>query len=179
MESIRALARHVDIPERTLRRAAAEGLIRGERSSARRYRTSMREEQYLRRHWPLLRELRDALRTEPNVRMAILFGSFATGEASERSDIDLLVSLADPGAPRLAELAGRVERRLGCDVQLVRVVDAERSPVLMATALEHGRVLVDRDGLWEPLKRREAHWRRRAAASETPLEEALGDLELP
>ena len=31
------------------------------------------------RHWPLLRELRDALRTEPNVRLTILFGSQAAG----------------------------------------------------------------------------------------------------
>ena len=178
MESIRALARHLDIPERTLRRAAAEGLIHGERTSARRYRTSMREEDYLRRHWPLLREVRDTLRTEPNVRLAVLFGSFATGEASERSDVDLLVSLADPGVRRIAELSARIERRLGRAIQLVRLLDAERSPVLLATALEHGRVLVDRDGLWQRLKRAEAHWCRRAAAAERPLEEVMGDLRL-
>jgi predicted nucleotidyltransferase len=96
------------VPERTLRRAAAEGLIHGERTSPRRFRTSMREEAYLRAHWPLLRGLRDALRTEPNVRLAVLFGSRAVGTATARSDVNLL-ALADPSADRVAELGGRLE----------------------------------------------------------------------
>ena len=110
----------------------------GERLSARRFRTSLREESYLRAHWPLLRELRDALRTEPNVRLAVLFGSLAT------------------------DIGGRLSRRLGREVQLVRLADAERSAVLMATALERGRVLVDRDGRWSQLKAAEGRWQRRA-----------------
>jgi predicted nucleotidyltransferase len=101
VDSLRTLARHLDVPERTLRRAAAEGLVHGRRTSARRYETSLREETYLRRHWPLLRDLRDALRTEPNVRLALLFGSQATGEATDRSDIDLLVDLTDAAAAAL------------------------------------------------------------------------------
>jgi len=92
-DSLRTLARHLDVPERTLRRAAAEGLVRGRRTSERRDQTSLSEEAYLRRHWPLLRELRAALRTEPNVRLAVLFGSLASGRGSERSDVDLLVEL--------------------------------------------------------------------------------------
>jgi hypothetical protein len=108
VDSLRSLARYLDVPERTLRRAAAEGLIHGERPGARRFRTSMREEAYLRAQWPLLRELRDALRTEPNVRLAI--------------------NVRLPG------------------VQLTRLQDAEEAPVLMADALEGGRVLVDCDG---------------------------------
>jgi len=177
-DSLRSLARHLDVPERTLRRAAAEGLVRGRRTSARRYETSLREEAYLRRQWPLLRELRDALRTEPNVRLAVLFGSQATGRDTDRSDIDLLVALVDPSATRLAQLTGRLERRLGRDVQLVRVQDAERAPSVMADALEQGRVLVDRGGRWPPLKRREATWRRRAASRDIPLEQAMPELDL-
>jgi predicted nucleotidyltransferase len=176
--SLRTLAHHLDIPERTLRRAAAEGLVRGRRTSARRYETSLREEAYLRRHWPQLRELRDALRTEPNVRLAVLFGSQATGRASERSDVDLLVTLADPGAGRVAQLTGRLERRLGRDVQIVRLDDAKRSPSLMADALEVGRVLVDRDGRWPELTARVGMWRRRAKTDDVPLEQAMPDLDL-
>lgn len=176
--SLRALARHLDVPERTLRRAASEGLIRGERISPRRYQTSMREEAYLRRHWPLLRELRGALRTEPNVRLGVLFGSLATGRSTERSDVDLLVTLADPTPTRVAELAGRLERRLERDIQLVRIQEARRSPSLMVDALEHGRVLVDRDARWPELKASEEDWTRRAAASTIPLERAMPDLEL-
>ena len=176
--SLRTLARHLDVPERTLRRAAAEGLVHGRRTSARRYETSLREEAYLRRQWPLLRDLRDALRTEPSVRLAVLFGSQATGHASERSDVDLLVGLADPSAARVAQLTGRLERRLGRDVQIVRLQEAERSPSLMADALEEGRVLIDRDGSWRQLKRLEATWRRRAKAYEVPLEQAIPDLDV-
>lgn len=118
VDSLRTLARHLDVPERTLRRAAAEGLVHGRRTSARRYETSLREEASLRRHWPLLRELRDALRTEPNVRLGVLFGSQATGQATERSDIDLLVELTDAAATRVGQLTGRLERRLGRVVQI-------------------------------------------------------------
>ena len=178
-DSLSSLARHLDVPERTLRRAATEGLVRGRRTSARRYETSLREEAYLRRHWPLLRALRDALRTEPNVRLAVLFGSQATGDGTERSDIDLIVALTDRSAARGAQLTGRLERRLGRDVQAVRLQDAERTPSLMVDALEHGRVLVDRDGRWPALQAREATWRRRAASSDVPLEQAMPDLDVP
>lgn len=174
--SLRSLARHLDIPERTLRRVAAEGLIRGERTSARRYRTSLSEEAYLRARWPLLRELRHALRTEPNVRLGILFGSQATGTATTRSDVDLLVALVDPSASRVAELTGRLERHTGRDVQLVRLRDAEQAPGLMADALEHGRVLVDRDGRWPQLQSEAEAWRSRAMHADLPLEDAMPDL---
>jgi predicted nucleotidyltransferase len=176
-DSIRSLARQIDVPERTLRRAAGQGLIRGERLSERRFRTTLREEAYLRRHWALLSALRGALRTEPNVRLAVLFGSLATGNGSERSDVDLLVSLREEGAGAVAALSGRLSERLGRDVQLVRLREAERSPGLMLDVLAEGRVLVDRDGLWRGLLAGERRWRRRLAA-EPPLERALVDLEL-
>jgi hypothetical protein len=101
-QSLRSLARLLDVPERTLRRAAAEGMVHGQRVSKRRYETSLREETYLREHWTLLRALRAALRTEPNVRLAVLFGSIATGRESEQSDLDLLVVLSDPTASAVA-----------------------------------------------------------------------------
>jgi predicted nucleotidyltransferase len=177
-DSLRSLARHLDVPERTLRRAAAEGLIHGERTSPRRFRTSMREEAYLRAHWPLLRGLRDALRTEPNVRLAVLFGSQALGTATARSDVDLLVALADPGAARVAELAGRLERRVGRTVQLVRLEDAERAPALMTDVLERGRVLVDRERRWQELRLQLGAWQARAAEAEVPLADAMPNLKL-
>lgn len=176
-ESLRTLASHLGIPERTVRRAAAEGLIRGERKSPRRFRTSMREEAYLRSHWSLLCDARKALRTEPNVRLAVLFGSVAAGRDAPGSDVDILVVLADPSASRVAELTGRLERRVGRDVQLVRLQDAERAPDLMAGVLEEGRVLVDREGRWEQLKVSEPTWRDRAA-TEASLDDALSDLNL-
>lgn len=177
--SLRKLARHLDVPERTLRRAANEGLIRGERESPRRYHASLREENYLRTHWPLLSGLRNALRTEPNVRLALLFGSLATGRGTPSSDVDILVDLADPSARRVAELAARLERRIARDVQLVRVQEAERSPELMAGALEHGRVLVDRDGRWPRLQAARSAWQGRARdVDRHSLEDSMPDLDL-
>jgi predicted nucleotidyltransferase len=177
-DSLRTLARHLDVPERTLRRAAAEGLVHGRRVSDRRYHTTLREEAYLREHWPLLRELRAGLRTEPNVRLAVLFGSVATGRESADSDLDVLVVLRDRGATAVAALSQRLSDRIGRDVQLVRLQDAERSPMLMTDALAQGRVLVDRDRAWAHLKADEPRWQRQAAANDIPLTDSFPDLEL-
>jgi uncharacterized protein len=177
-QSLRSLARLLDVPERTLRRAATEGMVHGRRVSERRYETTLREEMYLREHWPLLRTLRAALRTEPNVRLAVLFGSIATGRESEQSDLDLLVVLGDQTADAVAALSQRLSDRTGREVQLVRLQEAERSPALMADALAQGRVLVDRDVAWPTLKAAERRWQRKAAADATPLLESAPDLEL-
>lgn len=170
--SIRALALELGVPERTLRRAASEGLLRVAKASPRKHDITIRERAYLSRQWPLLRDLRQALRTEPNVRLAVLFGSQATGRVNPRSDVDLLVSLADPDIARLADLAGRLQRRFARDVQIVRLEDARRSPVLMAGVLRDGRVLIDRDGAWATLKADEPLWQRRARHAEAALRDA-------
>lgn len=176
-DSLRTLARQLDVPERTLRRAAAQGLIRGRRLSERRYKTTLREEAYLRSHWELLSGLRGALRTEPNVRLAVLFGSLAKGQGAESSDVDLLVLLRDDSAAAVAGLSGRLSKRLGRDIQVVRLTDGERSPALMLDVLSDGRVLVDRDDRWRVLAEGERRWRR-LAAQEGSLEDSLPELEL-
>ncbi len=178
MDSLRRLAVDLAVPERTLRRAASEGLIHGQRLSPRRFRTTLGEELYLRSHWGLLRELRAALRTEPNVRLAVLFGSTSVGAEHAASHLDLLVVFSDPSASRLADLAGRLSRRFGREVQLVPLEDAESSPVLMADALEQGRVLIDRDRRWPKLAATARRWQRMAQSNEPSLTdsmEALGD----
>lgn len=112
------------------------------------------------------------------MRLAVLFGSLAVGSETERSDIDLLVALRDRSAMAAAALSQRVSDRLGRDVQLVRIEDAERSALLMSDVLSDGRVLIDRDGLWAGLKARERQWRRRATSENVALEDAMPDLEL-
>ncbi|HEV3094644.1 MAG TPA: nucleotidyltransferase domain-containing protein [Solirubrobacteraceae bacterium] len=179
MDSLRQAAAELSIPERTLKRAAAEGLIRGERISPRRFRVNFREETYLRSHWGLLHTLRATLRTEPNVRLAVLFGSTANGDDCEDSDIDVLVVLADPSVGRLVGLTERLSARLGRDLQLVRLADAEKAPVLMADVIEQGRVLVDREERWRGLQEAMGKWRRLARRVENAaLAGPLGDLEL-
>jgi len=166
MESLRRAASELSIPERTLRRAASEGLVHGERLSPRRFRITFREEAYLRGHWELLHALRSALRTEPNVRLAVLFGSTATGDDDENSDIDVLVVMREPDMGRLADLAERLSRRVDREIQLVRLSEAQSSPVLMVDVIERGRVLVDRDDLWSGLVTAAPRWRRSARNAE-------------
>lgn len=177
MQSLSRAASELAIPDRTLRRAAAEGLVHGERVSPRRFRITFREEVYLRSHWELLSTLRTALRTEPNVRLAVLFGSTATGSDDERSDVDVMVVLHDPGVRRLAELAERLSRRIGREMQLVRLSDAQSSPVLMVDVIEHGRVLIDRDDLWSGLGESAQKWRRLARSVERSSPATIDDLD--
>jgi predicted nucleotidyltransferase len=177
MDSLRSLALDLGVPERTLRRAAGEGLVHGERPSPKKFHTTVREREYLRRYWPLLVRMRAVLRTEPNVALAVLYGSHAIGDAGPRSDVDLLVQLRDDDLRRMVDLSGRLSAALGRDVQTVRLADAQRTPALLADALAHGRVLVDRDRSWPALKRREARLRSEARREGT-LEEAIATLEL-
>jgi predicted nucleotidyltransferase len=178
MDSLRRVAAELAIPERTLRRATSEGLVRGERVSPRRFRITFREEAYLRGHWGLLRALRAALRTEPNVRLAVLFGSTAIGSDEQRSDVDILVVLHDPGVGRLAELAQRLSRRIGREMQIVRLSEAQTSPVLMVDVIDHGRVLVDRDDLWSSLGQAAPRWRRLARSVEHSSPAAIDEHDL-
>jgi predicted nucleotidyltransferase len=149
------LARELNANGRTLRRAAADGTIRCERASVRHQLVSEDERMYLAAHWQLLSALRRALRTEPNVRLAVLYGSAARGEDTPDSDVDLLVSLGEDHADAAVKLAGRIERVLGRDVdvaRLNRVWDA--APLLLLQATDDGRVVLDRDDEWSDLKAR-------------------------
>ncbi|MEP6952517.1 MAG: nucleotidyltransferase domain-containing protein [Solirubrobacteraceae bacterium] len=137
--------------ERTLRRYINDGLLRGRALKRRRLELPASEERYLREHWPLLRTLRAALRTERDVRMAVLFGSTAIGVDTERSDVDLLVWPRREAGLSLAPLRARLEDALDRRVHLVNIDDARRSPALMADVLAEGRVVVDRDHCWPVL----------------------------
>ncbi|MFL5953328.1 MAG: type VII toxin-antitoxin system MntA family adenylyltransferase antitoxin [Gaiellaceae bacterium] len=155
------LAKELGTTDRTLRRAVEEGLVRGHRVSPRKFEMPISERTYLRENWPLLRELRAALRTEPSVRAAILFGSYARGEQHEASDIDIVVD-RQPG-PELRAVARRLSARLGRAIQLIALEDARKTPLLLAEVVRDGRVLVDRDETWDRLRGAEATIVRRAA----------------
>lgn len=160
MTDLALLAREVGVHERTLRRAVEEGSLRAIRPSPRTLDISLSEREYVRRSWKLLSALRAALRTEHNVRFALLFGSVARGTAAPGSDVDVLVALRDPDLERVVELATKLTAATGRGVDVVRLEDAESEPSFLADVIADGRVLVDREGLWPRLRSREPSLRR-------------------
>jgi predicted nucleotidyltransferase len=162
MSELDLLARQVGASARTLRRAVDEGMLRGERSSPRRLKLSAAEKDYVLGRWPLLARLRAALRTEPNVRFALLFGSTARGEDTETSDVDLLVETRDVSLVRLIDLELKLEALLGRNVDLLSLAEVESNPLLFGEALREGRVIVDREDRWAGLHSRAARSERRA-----------------
>jgi predicted nucleotidyltransferase len=124
------------------------------------------ESEYLRDHWRLLSRLRWALRTERDVRLAVLYGSLARGDEDDGSDLDLLVDLFDAGSMAAVQLASRLGEVVERDIDVARLDRIEESaPLLLARVLEEGRVIVDRDQLWKCLYRRRRAIRARAKRS--------------
>jgi predicted nucleotidyltransferase len=165
MTELEILARQIGANERTLRRAFNEGTLRAERPTPRKLKLDAGEQGYLRRSWKLLAALRGALRTEQNVRFALLFGSTARGDDTATSDIDLLVEMRDSSLIRIADLGAKLEAVLDRRVDIVTIDEAKENPQLLAQAVSEGRVLVDREG-WRALLQNEAGSLRRSAREE-------------
>lgn len=173
MPDLDVLALDLHVSGRTLRRAANRGTIHAIRESDRHIRLPHDEATYLRRNWRLLASLVAELRTLPDVRFAVLFGSAARGELKHGSDLDLLVRFARGGIASRSHLMDRLEQAAGRDVQVVVLDDALDAPLLLADILRDGRVLVDRDGEWTRLKRRERSIRREAETAEAQLADGV------
>jgi predicted nucleotidyltransferase len=179
MGPIQELARETGAEERTLRRAASQGTLRVRRIGPRRLRIEPGEREYLRTHWQLLADLREALRTQRDVRLAVLYGSLARGDEDAGSDLDLLVSLAgDRG--RSVNLSAHLRSASERPVDIAHLEQVEDgAPLLLDRILDEGRVLVDRDGKWPVLRQRRraiharaqrAHRRQMASASQAIAE---------
>lgn len=157
------LGTELGVSERTLRRALNEGTLRATRPTPRRLTITAAEKHYLRRSWDLLAGLRQILRTEHNVRFALLFGSASRGDDTTESDVDLLVSMRDPSLARVADLSLKLEELLGRSVDVVTLEDAATEPRLLVDASADGRVLVDREHRWARLQAEADSQARRAA----------------
>src|ERR1700677_2383292 len=132
MTRLALLAEEVGISERTLRRAVNQGTLRGSRPTPRKLELPLQEREYVRRSWGLLSTLRIALRTEQNVRFALLFGSAATGVDTLGSDVDVLVDLRDTSFERIVDLSTKLTRLVGRPVDVVELKDAEAEPSFLA-----------------------------------------------
>ncbi|MGN6256490.1 MAG: type VII toxin-antitoxin system MntA family adenylyltransferase antitoxin [Solirubrobacterales bacterium] len=162
MNELISLAGEVGVSERTLRRAVNEGTLHGNRISPRKLKLPVAEKEYVRKHWALLAQLREALRTESNVRFALLFGSTARGDDTEESDVDLLVEMRDSSFMRAIDLALKLEPLLEKDVQVLLLEDAQANPQLLAEAAREGRVIVDREDHWPRFSGERKNFERRA-----------------
>jgi predicted nucleotidyltransferase len=174
MSHLALLADELGVHERTLRRAVAQGTLRAARPSPRTLQMPLSERRYARRSWSLISDLRTQLRTEHDVRFALLFGSAARGTDTPRSDIDVLVGLRDGSLERVVELGAKLTALHGRTVDLVRLEDAWAEPSFLADAFADGRVLVDRDAQWPALRSAEAELRhqeprRQAARTQAAL----------
>jgi predicted nucleotidyltransferase len=164
MTALSSLASEVGVNERTLRRAVNEGALKARRPSPRKLELPLSEDLYVRSHWPLIAKLRAALRTDRNVRFAMLFGSAARGDDTSESDVDVIAALRDASFDRVLDLAIDLESALGRSVDVIRLEDAEQDPTFLAMALADARVLVDREGTWPGLMQRLPSLRRRGKA---------------
>ncbi len=164
--ALSASAVRLGCSERTLRRYVNDGLLKGRRVARRQLELTAAEEGYLASHWELLYGLRAALRTERGVRLAVLFGSTASGEDDDSSDVDLLAIHSNPAPRALAGLKLRLREVLERRVDVVGLEQAETMPTLLADVLREGRVLVDRDGLWDRLLERQPEISAAAAREE-------------
>jgi uncharacterized protein len=99
----------------------------------------------------LMAELARALAPQPDVRLALLFGSQATGQASETSDVDL--ALDAPNAD-LQALAGALSADLGVEVD---VVSLRQTTIPLLEALVRDSVVI-----YESSRGAAAAWRARA-----------------
>lgn len=183
MTELELLASQIGANERTLRRALNEGTLRAERPTPRTLKLAASEKRYLRRSWKLLAALREALRTEQNVRFALLFGSAARGDGNEGSDIDLIVEMRDSSLVRIVDLELKLEELLERRVDVLTLEDAGANPVLLAEAVAEGRTIVDREERWAQLgseaeavdRRARMHLRKRSRRALAGIDRLVGE----
>jgi predicted nucleotidyltransferase len=159
-----SLAHDLGTTDRTLRRLAGVGAIGPGSAGGGLRKTLSREESYLRTHWDLLRGLREALRTEPRVVAALLFGSTARGDDTPSSDVDLVVALdGDPTLRDLHQLSTRVSRKVGRVVDLFYLDDLLAEPDRLGPIVDEGRPVVDRALVWPRMRLQSRKWSRSRA----------------
>jgi predicted nucleotidyltransferase len=161
------LADELGTTDRTLRRLAELGTIRSDGAGGGLRKALPLEESYLRAHWQLLSRLREALRTEPRVTAALLFGSVARGDDTAVSDVDLVVALEGGVSSRdLRRLSTRLSRKVERAVDLFNLDDLLGEPERLGPVLDEGRPVVDRALVWPQLRVLRRRWARSRGRSE-------------
>jgi predicted nucleotidyltransferase len=145
------LANELGTSDRTLRRLAESGVVRSSPRASGHHPLPIAEVEWLRDHWRVVSELRRALRSEPSVRAALLFGSVARGTDTPASDIDLVVDLKSVDQMELRELRRRLSSKVRRSIDLFALSDLEAEPELLLPIMSYARPIVDRAGVWKRL----------------------------
>lgn len=96
-------------------------------------------------------DLRSALEADPEIQLAVVFGSAALGALTRRSDLD--IGVMGVSASRLAGLAVVLDRIAGREVDLVPLDTAP--PLLRFEIARGGVLLLERSpGLWSDFRAR-------------------------
>ena len=99
-----------------------------------------------------IREMSRTISARFNPQRIVLFGSHATGTASAHSDVDLLVIMSFEGRPFLKslEILNLVNPTFPIDLLAQKPEEVSRryaeGDPLIREALDHGKVLYERDG---------------------------------
>ncbi|MDD5309322.1 MAG: nucleotidyltransferase domain-containing protein [Deltaproteobacteria bacterium] len=113
----------------------------------------------------IARKLADFPFEKLGVKLALLFGSFARGDADARSDVDLAFRLEEPFDPMVKlDLLSEATSRLNTDRVDVVILNSAlgEAPALASRALSEGLVLYDAD----PAGRIDLHIRARKLAED-------------
>ena len=95
-------------------------------------------------HADMLAQIINVLNTEQGLKLAIIFGSVATGNMRIDSDVDIALLFDSPlSAVRKMELAAQLERELLRDVDLVDL--STLSGTILKQILCKGQVLVQKE----------------------------------
>lgn len=155
------MANELGVSDRTLRRAVVLGLVRGVYMTQRGLYLAPDEIEYLRRQWTMLDRLRRALRNEPAVEFALLYGAAARRRPSpvpRSGTLRLLLATRQRPSDVLPRLHAKLTWAAEQSVALVALDSVADQPTLLLEAIRDGRVLVDRRGTaWSKLKRQ--RWR--------------------
>ena len=80
---------------------------------------------------------------EYDVKWAVLFGSYAKGMATEKSDIDIVMD-CDIHGMRFFGLLNKLTEKLGKDVDLFMTAQFEDNPEFLSNILSKGKVIYGR-----------------------------------
>jgi predicted nucleotidyltransferase len=101
----------------------------------------------------LVERLRAVLAEVPEVRLAVLFGSAARGQAAPGSDLDVLLALEPDTDALRRQVSGALVRAVHRDVDVVHAADAK--PLLRFEIARDGIMLAARDpSAWTDFKAR-------------------------